>query len=109
MRALVVEAETLYALRMVDMLTSAGIRVIGPARSSGEALMLALREQPEIAVFRADLESVGAGHRLAQKLNSDLKVRCVIASEDDLRHAGQLSISTACDQISSIARAAKNI
>jgi two-component system, response regulator PdtaR len=107
MRALIVEGETLLALRWVDTLTSAGISIIGPARSSGEAWVLAAREQPDVVILRADLESIGAGRRLADKLSSELNLRCLIATEHDLKGAEQPRDPFAQDQIPGIALAAR--
>jgi hypothetical protein len=107
MRALVAEAETLYAMRIVDALTNAGISVLGPARSSGEALMLATIEQPDVVILRADLESVGVGQRLAQKLDAELNIRCVFAEKHELDHPVPPPMSFATDRDSLIVSAAR--
>jgi DNA-binding NarL/FixJ family response regulator len=107
MRALVVDTKTLDAMRIVEVLSDVGIRVLGTARSSGEAFLLAARENPDIVILRADLESAGAGHRLASKLQVELDVSCLIASEHDLREPFHPS-EAAGHPISILALAARN-
>ena len=81
MRAIVVEANTLSALRVADALEAAGFLVVGSARSSGEAFLLANLESPDIVVLGADLEASGAGRRLADKLERDLQIPSVVSDE----------------------------
>jgi len=89
MRALIVDSDQASAWSLADRLTEAGFTVIGPARSSGEALLLAACEQPEIAVLNVNLESLGAGERLADKLTSRHSTHCILtatkASENTTR------------------------
>lgn len=80
MRAMVVEADTLSALQLSDALTDAGFNVVGRARSSGEAFLLARSESPDIVVFGMDLEACGAGRHLADKLEHELKMPALLSS-----------------------------
>jgi two-component system, response regulator PdtaR len=81
MRAMVVEADTLSALRMSEALTTAGFNIVGPARSSGEALLLARLESPDVVLLGMDLEVSGAGQRLADTLERELQVPSVVRQE----------------------------
>ena len=81
MRAMVVEANTLSALRVTEALALAGFSIVGPARSSGEAFLLAQLETPDIVVLGADLEARGAGSRLADRLGRDMNIPSVMTNE----------------------------
>lgn len=98
MRAMVVEADILSALRMRDALAEVGFNIVGPARSSGEALVLAKLESPDIVVLGMDLEVSGAGGRLADRLKQDLQIPSVMTNE----HA-PLQENTHCGRIVELA------
>ena len=66
MLILIVEDEMLSALSMSWELEDAGHRVLGPAASYEEALRLARRERPELALVDIDLQRPGDGVELAR-------------------------------------------
>ena len=82
MRAMVVEADMLSARRLSDALETAGFNVVGPARSSGEGLVLARRESPDVVIVAVDLEVRGIGQQLAEKLERELQVPALLANMD---------------------------
>jgi DNA-binding response OmpR family regulator len=84
MRAMVVDVNTLSGQQVSDALSMAGFNIVGPARSSGEAYLLAQSESLDIVVLSMDLEAIGAGHRLAHKLQREFQVPSVMTNE----HAG---------------------
>jgi DNA-binding response OmpR family regulator len=81
MRVLVVEDETLSAFSLTAELEQAGHRVIGPARSSGEAIVLARSRIPSVALVDIDLECEGAGIRLAQQLCTEFDMPVIFMTE----------------------------
>jgi len=82
MRVLIVEQKTLHAHRLTDEFDAElGVSVVGPARSSGEAFLLAIQQQPDAAVVNVDLESCGAGRRLAQKLEAEMRITCFLVGD----------------------------
>ena len=81
MRVLVVEDDNLAARNLTAELEEAGYRVIGPACSSGEAIVLARSRCPSIALVDIDLESEGAGILLAQRLCTEFGVRVLFMTE----------------------------
>jgi DNA-binding response OmpR family regulator len=66
MLILIVEDEVLSALSMKWELEHAGHRVLGPATSYEEALQLARRDRPTLALVDIDLEQPGDGVKLAR-------------------------------------------
>lgn len=68
MRVLVVAKERFVALALRDELEDAGHLVIGPASSSGEALLLCNTAEPQCAVVDVHLELPGIGAHLARRL-----------------------------------------
>jgi chemotaxis response regulator CheB len=83
MRAMVVESDTLSALELSEALEIAGFNIVGPARSSGEAMLLAQVEAPDVVVMGLNLEASGAGRRLADKFERDFKMPAVLTSRTD--------------------------
>jgi len=78
MRALIVGSDRVSSWAVAEKLTEAGFTVVGPARSSGEALLLAAMERPEVAVLSVNLESAGAGERLADTLKGRHSMHCIL-------------------------------
>jgi two-component system, response regulator PdtaR len=70
MVVLIVEDEAIIAYCTAVQLEEAGHMVLGPASSSDEALELASRSPPDVALIDVDLEEPGAGIGLAQQLRS---------------------------------------
>lgn len=92
MLTLVVEDDPVSAFALADELELAGHPVVGPARSSGEAIALARARPPKLALIDLNLESVGAGLRVAQQLAAefDVSVIFVTANVETARaHADQ--------------------
>lgn len=81
MRAMVVEADTLSAFRMSESLTTAGFATVVHARSSGEALLLARAQTPDIVVLRASLETGDVSQRLADTLERELRIPAILTNE----------------------------
>ena len=81
MRVLVVEDETLSAFSLTAVLEQDGHRVIGPARSSGEAIVLARSRPPSFALVDINLEYEGAGIRLAQQLCREFDLPVIFMTE----------------------------
>lgn len=81
MYVLLVEDEALSAFSLTEQLEEAGHRVIGPARSSGEALVLARSRRPGVALVDIDLECEGAGIPLARRLCEELGVPVIFMTE----------------------------
>ena len=98
MRALIVEADSLFASRLNDALSTVGFDVVGRARSSGEAFLLAQSNQPDVVILSIDLEARGVGHRLAGRLEQELSVPTVVANKS----TGVLEES-ACSDLASLA------
>lgn len=71
MLVLVVEDETLAAFSLESVLEDAGHGVVGPARSSGEAITLARDRHPQLALIDINLEAEGAGISLARQLHAE--------------------------------------
>jgi CheY-like chemotaxis protein len=80
MVVLVVEDEAIIAYCSAAMLEDAGHVVLGPAHTSGEALELARKRKPDVAVIDIDLEIPGAGLGLAQHLRSQFGTAIVFAT-----------------------------
>jgi CheY-like chemotaxis protein len=68
MVVLIVEDEVIIAYCSAATLEDAGHEVLGPAHTSAEALELARKRRPEVALIDIDLEISGAGVGLAQQL-----------------------------------------
>jgi DNA-binding response OmpR family regulator len=82
MRTLVVEDDAISAFALSDELELAGHAVVGPARSSGEAFALVRAQHPKLALIGVNLETDGAGVRLAQKLSQDFEMPVVFITAD---------------------------
>jgi DNA-binding response OmpR family regulator len=80
MLTLIVEDDAVSAFALADELELSGHPVIGPARSSGEAIALARARRPKLALIDLNLESEGAGLRVAQKLSAELDVPVIFVT-----------------------------
>ena len=92
MLTLVVEDDPVSAFALADELELSGHAVVGPARSSGEAIALARARPPSLALIDLNLESANAGLRVAQQLSAefDVPVIFVTANVETARaHADQ--------------------
>lgn len=93
MRAMIVDSDQVSAWSVAERLVDAGFTVIGPARSSGEAVMLANLEQPEVAILSLDLESLGTGERLANLLQVRHSTHCILTGgANERRHAADVPL-----------------
>ena len=81
MLVLIVDSELFGALRLTATLEEAGHTVAGPARSSGEGIILARRQRPKAAYVAIDLETEYAGARLAQQLKAELEIPVILTSD----------------------------
>ena len=81
MLVLVVDNEALGGLRLTASLEDAGHTVVGPARSSGEGIMLARRLKPNAAFVAIDLETAQAGALLAQQLKREFDIPVILTSD----------------------------
>jgi two-component system, response regulator PdtaR len=82
MLTLVVEEDAISAFGLTEDLESAGHPVMGPARSSGEAIALVRARQPKVALIDPNLESEGAGLRVARKLSAEFDVTVIFVTVD---------------------------
>lgn len=80
MLTLVVEDDAISAFALADELELAGHPVVGPARSSGEAISLVRARRPTLALVDLNLESEGVGLRLARKLASEFEVPVIFVT-----------------------------
>lgn len=85
MLILVAHSDRLTAFKVMTALQFDGHTVIGPARSSGEAIVLARTQRPALALVDVDLETHEAGGRLARRLSAELHVPVILTSEDEHR------------------------
>jgi CheY-like chemotaxis protein len=79
MLILLVEDEPISALSVTLELEGSGHRVIGPATSLDEALQLAHRHGPELALVDIDLKHHGDGIELARRL-AEMEIPSVFVS-----------------------------
>lgn len=80
MRVLVVEDKAATAFVLANALTKAGHEVVGPARSTDEAMRLAADGRLDIALVDLDLERKAAGLDLTQQFTADLDVDVILCT-----------------------------
>lgn len=80
MRILVVEDQATIAFMLAEQLTKAGHEVLGPAKSSREALQLAKDHELDIAVVDLDLERRAVGLDLTQQLTAERNLDVIICT-----------------------------
>lgn len=79
MLILIIEDEPICALSVAYVLEEAGHGVIGPASRQEEALSLARRFRPELALVDIDLEHPGEGIELARRFR-EMDIQSVFVS-----------------------------
>jgi len=82
-RVLIVEDNFLIALQIEEMLTGAGMRVVGIASSADQAIELAARERPALAVMDVRLAGERDGIDAAGELFQRFNVRSIFATAND--------------------------
>lgn len=80
MVVLIVDDEAIIAYCCAATLEDAGHVILGPAHSAAEALALARKRRPEVALIDIDLEIPGAGIGLAQQLRTHYGTAIVFAT-----------------------------
>lgn len=86
-RILVVEDDFLVAMQMESALTEAGFEIAGVAASGEEAIKLALKERPRLAVMDIRLAGDRDGIDTALQLFAEHGIRCIFATaHHDERH-----------------------
>lgn len=80
MLVLVVEDEALAAFSLEAVLEDAGHGVVGPARSSGEAISLARDRRPQLALIDINLEAEGSGITLARQLLMEFRMPVIFTT-----------------------------
>lgn len=79
-RILIVEDEWLVAMEIESVLAAAGYRVIGPTGRAAEAVRLAERERPDLALMDIRLARGDDGVAVAQELRQRFGVPSLYAS-----------------------------
>jgi DNA-binding NarL/FixJ family response regulator len=79
----VVEDDFLIALQAEIALAEAGFEVIGAATTAEEAIDLARKERPSLAVMDIRLASARDGIDAARELFKELDIRCIFATAHD--------------------------
>jgi DNA-binding NarL/FixJ family response regulator len=82
-RVLVVEDDFLIAMQTESALSAAGFHVIGTAATAEEAVALAAKERPVLAVMDIRLASKRDGIDAARELYQELDIRCIFATAHD--------------------------
>lgn len=82
-RILVVEDDFLIAMQTESALAAAGFHVIGTAATAEEAVALAEKERPVLAVMDIRLASKRDGIDAARELYEALDIRCIFATAHD--------------------------
>lgn len=80
MLVLIVEDEAIIAYSSAATLQDAGYVVLGPAHTAAEALELARKRRPDVALIDIDLEIPGAGIGLAQQLRTHYGTAVIFAT-----------------------------
>jgi DNA-binding NarL/FixJ family response regulator len=85
-RVLIVEDDFLIAMQTEIALAAAGFEVVGPATTAEEAVALAGKVQPALAVMDIRLASSRDGIDAARQLYQDFAIRCIFATAHDDAH-----------------------
>src|SRR4051794_31532714 len=82
-RILVVEDDFLIAMQTEAALVAAGFHVIGTAATAEQAIALAEKERPALAVMDIRLASKRDGIDAARELYHEFNIRCIFATAHD--------------------------
>jgi DNA-binding NarL/FixJ family response regulator len=85
-RILIVEDDFLIAMQTETALIEAGFDVVGIAATAEEAIALARKQRPSLAVMDIRLASARDGIDAARELFRDLQLRCIFATAHDDLH-----------------------
>ena len=80
MRVLVVEDDAIIALSAAGVLEEAGHEVVGPALGAEQALAIARRDKPDLALVDINLNGHAEGVELARVLRRELGVPSLFVS-----------------------------
>lgn len=84
---LLVEDDLLIAYDVADMVRALGFRIIGPAMSEQQALMLAETDRPDVLLTDINLGAGGSGIALARKLSDRFgRIPVLFLTAYDPRH-----------------------
>lgn len=100
LKVLIAEDELMIADLLEETLISSGYEVCGIARTVDEAVALAERHKPDLAVFDVRLARGDRGPEIARRLSSRETLGILYATGDDVRH----STLTLSDGSASIAK-----
>lgn len=100
-KVLVVEDDPLISLRLTDEIEAAGHQVVGPAPSTGAALMQVRVEKPAVALIDLDLEHVHDSLELARVLKEmDIPSIVISHAEEKLLCAADVALGAALKPLS---------
>lgn len=100
LKVLIAEDELMIADLLEESLITSGYEVCGIARTVDEAVALAERHKPDLAVLDVRLARGGRGPEIARRLGSRGTLGILYATGDDARH----STLTLADGSASIAK-----
>jgi DNA-binding response OmpR family regulator len=100
-KVLVVEDDPLISFRLTDEIEAAGHLVVGPAPSTGAALMQVRAEKPAVALIDLDLEYVDDSLELARVLKGmDIPSIVISHAEEKLLSAADVAVGAALKPLS---------
>jgi DNA-binding response OmpR family regulator len=91
-KVLVVEDDPLISFGLADEIEAAGHRVVGPAPSTGAALMQARVERPAVALIDLDLEHVHDSLELARVLKG-MNIPSIVISHAEEKLLGAAEVA----------------
>ena len=104
LKVLIAEDELMIADLLEETLITSGYEVCGIARTVDEAVALAERHKPDLAVFDVRLARGDRGPDIARRLSSRGSIGILYATGEDVRH----STLTRADGNASIAKPYRN-
>jgi DNA-binding response OmpR family regulator len=87
LKVLIAEDELVIADQLEETLVMSGFEVCGIARTVEEAVALAERYKPELAVFDVRLALGGRGPEIVERLRGTARFGILYATGDDIRHS----------------------
>jgi DNA-binding response OmpR family regulator len=100
-KVLVVEDDPLISFWLTDEIEAAGHQVVGPAPSTGAALMQVRVEKPAVALIDLDLEYVDDSLELARVLKEmDIPSIVISHAEEKLLSAADVAVGAALKPLS---------